>query len=394
MKPLWHLDEPTLITPRSRADRFRIAGWIASLQPVSDVVVLAKDEAGRPLMEIELRQRPDVAPVLGIPGLRAIGFEAQCPLSDVAGHEAVQVGFAHEQQSYAFWAPVRDGPPDTIDNKARKLSRMLPLLQCPRCGARDLVSAPARLTCEGCGATYGSSERHFDFLPDDFRHDFAITDTDNVSENPYDGEIVSIINRHHRGWVLDCGAGRRQHYYEHVVNFEVVPYETTDVMGVGERLPFRDEAFDAVFSIAVLEHVRDPLAAAREIQRVLKPGGTLYCQLPFLQPFHGYPHHYFNATQSGLLRLFEDIDVETIDVLDFGQPVAALSWSLQTYVEGLPADERERFMDMTVRDFLRPTREVLTEPFVLQLSEEAKRTLACCNVLIGTKPRRDDIKGG
>jgi ubiquinone/menaquinone biosynthesis C-methylase UbiE len=40
-------------------------------------------------------------------------------------------------------------------------------------------------------------------------------------------------------------------------------------------LPFEDNTFDAVFSHAVLEHLREPLAALREIQRVLKSGGIV-----------------------------------------------------------------------------------------------------------------------
>ena len=77
------------------------------------------------------------------------------------------------------------------------------------------------------------------------------------------------------------------------------------MLGVGEALPFKDNAFDAVLSLSVLEHVRDPFACAAEIARVLKPGGKLICCVPFLQPLHGYPHHYYNMTGQGLRALFE-----------------------------------------------------------------------------------------
>jgi ubiquinone/menaquinone biosynthesis C-methylase UbiE len=47
------------------------------------------------------------------------------------------------------------------------------------------------------------------------------------------------------------------------------------VRGVGERLPFRDGAFDTVVVALVLCTVDDPRAVVAEIHRVLRPGGRL-----------------------------------------------------------------------------------------------------------------------
>lgn len=44
----------------------------------------------------------------------------------------------------------------------------------------------------------------------------------------------------------------------------------------GEVLPFRTASFDAVVATLVFCTIVDPLAAAHEVRRVLKPGGTFY----------------------------------------------------------------------------------------------------------------------
>jgi ubiquinone/menaquinone biosynthesis C-methylase UbiE len=49
------------------------------------------------------------------------------------------------------------------------------------------------------------------------------------------------------------------------------------------RLPFRDEAFDAVLLMHVVAHLRDPILALREARRVLRPGGKLGLATPNLR---------------------------------------------------------------------------------------------------------------
>jgi len=45
-------------------------------------------------------------------------------------------------------------------------------------------------------------------------------------------------------------------------------------------LPFQSNSFDVVFSSEVIEHTSDPLAATRELCRVLRPGGHLVLSTP------------------------------------------------------------------------------------------------------------------
>jgi SAM-dependent methyltransferase len=48
----------------------------------------------------------------------------------------------------------------------------------------------------------------------------------------------------------------------------------------GTALPFQDATFDVVMSFDVFEHIPDSDAHLREVQRVLKPGGTYLLQTP------------------------------------------------------------------------------------------------------------------
>lgn len=225
-----------------------------------------------------------------------------------------------------------------------------------------------------------------DFLTSELREEMRIVDTDAVSSHGYDETGVEMINQYRDGLILDCGAGSRSVYFENVVNYEIVDYLSTDVIGVGEKLPFKDNSFDGVLSIAVLEHVRDPFRCAREISRVLKPGGRLYCAIPFLQPYHGYPHHYFNATPQGHRRLFEDeLIVDDVKVIGSTHPIWALSWILKSWVDGLPADTGNTFRKMTVEDLMRPPLAQTSLPFCEQLSAGAQLDLACATVLTARK---------
>jgi SAM-dependent methyltransferase len=137
----------------------------------------------------------------------------------------------------------------------------------------------------------------------------------------------------------------------------------------------------------VLEHVRDPFRGAAEIVRVLKPGGKLMCAVPFLQPLHGYPHHYYNMTHQGLRALFERrLRIDRQFVPESTLPVWALTWFVQSWANGLPPESREQFLDLPLRAFMASPDRLLDKPFVRSLSPETNFELASGTVLLATKP--------
>ncbi|MFA4935315.1 MAG: class I SAM-dependent methyltransferase [Candidatus Methanoperedens sp.] len=51
--------------------------------------------------------------------------------------------------------------------------------------------------------------------------------------------------------------------------------------GDAKNLPLQDNSVDVVFMCEILEHLNDPTSALREAQRVLKPGGWLFIDMPW-----------------------------------------------------------------------------------------------------------------
>ena len=217
----------------------------------------------------------------------------------------------------------------------------------------------------------------------------SFEETGNISAHDYDEKAQEIISDPKNKLILDAGSGLRGSYYENVINLEIAAYPTTDVIGTVDRLPFKDNSFDAVLSLNVLEHVGNPHDSAKEMIRVLKPGGTLYVAVPFLQPFHGYPNHYYNMTISGLKNLFEK-DCEIMDggVLEAGHPIYAIEWILKSYIHGLPAAQRFEFEKLTVSQLIKLSKDT---PLIKTLSEKTVMELSCVNYLLAKKQAGEQV---
>jgi len=205
--------------------------------------------------------------------------------------------------------------------------------------------------------------------------------TEAVSSHAYGPETRAFLESlGPERWVLDAGAGLRRWPTKNVINMEIYDYPSTDVLAIGQELPFADNTFDGVLSLAVLEHVDDPFLCARELLRVLKPGGKAMIVIPFLQAEHGYPSHFFNATRFGVRKLFETGATLERQFLDFAnQPIFTLHQILGQYAHGLSGETREAFLNAPVRTFVenQPTSmHAEAHPFVTGLSDEMRWILA------------------
>ncbi len=90
-----------------------------------------------------------------------------------------------------------------------------------------------------------------------------------------------------------------------VFNLDIISGEEVDCRAFAEALPFPRACFSLVVTQETLEHVRDPFVAVREMYRVLKPNGVLYCQVPFIIGYHPGPTDFWRFTRQGIREIVE-----------------------------------------------------------------------------------------
>lgn len=122
-----------------------------------------------------------------------------------------------------------------------------------------------------------------------------------------------------------------------VVGFDIYGSPLTQFIADAHQIPLANESVDAVVIQAVLEHVLDPREVVGEIRRVLRPGGLVYAETPFLQQVHAGPYDFIRFTSSGhryLFRAFEEIASGPV-----AGPGTQLLWSVDHIVRGLLRSE-------------------------------------------------------
>lgn len=91
------------------------------------------------------------------------------------------------------------------------------------------------------------------------------------------------------------------------------------VRGEMEKLPLDDASVDAAVCVLVMHHIPDPAAAAKEIARILKPGGT--CLLVDMIEHdrvvykHMMGHRWLGFGVPELVRMLTDAGLENVRVL-------------------------------------------------------------------------------
>ncbi|MCO6418420.1 class I SAM-dependent methyltransferase [Siccirubricoccus sp. KC 17139] len=206
--------------------------------------------------------------------------------------------------------------------REERVAQLLPLLRCP------VTGGPLALAPDGSALLSGEDHRWplvagrpvlFPGLGEPVLH------PEHHVSNPLPAHVEARI-RATPGPVLNLSAGGTPDRLPNVIEAEAAIFRNTDLIADAHRLPFVDAAFEGVVALNAFEHYADPMRAAAEIRRILKPGGWVLIQTAFLQPEHEAPWHFYNCTKYGLLQWFDGFEAGEVRVPDNLNPVFAFAW--------------------------------------------------------------------
>ena len=130
------------------------------------------------------------------------------------------------------------------------------------------------------------------------------------------------------GAVLDAGAGRKRFapFFNKAKYYSLEHPNGINQKGMSgiqydficelddQSFPVQSEYFNLVYCHSVLEHIFDTRQFLFNIKRVLKRGGCLYINVPFVYYEHEIPYDYFRFTRFGLQRHIRDSGMEVVSI--------------------------------------------------------------------------------
>lgn len=128
---------------------------------------------------------------------------------------------------------------------------------------------------------------------------------------------------------LNIGSGSTI-YGEEFINMDIAAFANVNLIGDAHNLPLKSNSADGIVIQGVCEHIRRPEIVIKEIHRVLKKGGVVIAEIPFIQGFHADPQDFQRYTTQGLEELFDSFEKVEIGVAV--GPASGFVWILREFL--------------------------------------------------------------
>lgn len=115
-----------------------------------------------------------------------------------------------------------------------------------------------------------------------------------------------------------------------VINADIFAFDEVDIVADATDLQINTESVDCIINIAMMEHVPYPDKVVREMHRILRKGGQIFCYLPFMPPFHAAPDDFYRWTISGARELFSEFN--EVKVFMGAGPASGFLWVFQEWL--------------------------------------------------------------
>jgi len=141
----------------------------------------------------------------------------------------------------------------------------------------------------------------------------------------------------YKGMLYDLGCGEmpyRDWLLQYADTYTGVDWNNTlhelkaDILAnLNQPLPIENEIADTVVSFSVMEHLSEPQNMLNEAYRILKPGGAMIMQVPFMWWVHEAPFDFYRYTSHGLKYMFEKAGFSDVSV--YPQTGFWVMWTLK-----------------------------------------------------------------
>jgi len=133
------------------------------------------------------------------------------------------------------------------------------------------------------------------------------------------------------GKCLDLACGDNPSYYKYwgIKNDNIIKtdYDQSKnpdkIVDLNESLPFEDNSIDNIFLFNAIYIIKEPEKLMKEIKRVLRIGGKLFLNSPFIFNEAREPDDFRRLTSQGLEKLLKESGFSDFEIITFGERFTA-----------------------------------------------------------------------